>query len=95
MTHGALRWILELAAVLAVSVIMIRAVYTTELGAAVVGAVPEGFWAEAEQLLGLADRAGAETQHDADALVIAFACLLLAAAAVLGIDWLVRRLRRR
>ena len=95
MTRAVLRWILELAAVFALTLILIRIVYTTELGAAIVGLAPEGFWAGAEQLLGLADRRGAESQHDTDALIIALVCLPLAAASVFGVEWSARRLRRR
>lgn len=94
MTRSALRWTLELAAVFALTLILIRVVYTTELGATVVGLAPEGFWTRAEQLLGLADRGGAESQQDADALIIALACLPLATAGVFGVEWSVRRMRR-
>lgn len=94
MTRAALRWLLELVAIFVLTVYLLRLIYTTELGAAIVGRVPEDLWTRAEQLLGLANRGGAESQQDVDALIIALACLLLVAASVFGLEWLVRSLRR-
>jgi hypothetical protein len=90
----ALRWGVRIVATLTLSLLLLRWLYATRSGNAVIDLVPDDFWNGYHRAIGIAPGA-VETVQNYDALVVLFATTLVATVLVASIERLALPRRAR
>ena len=84
-----------IAGVAALTTLLVKALYGTSIGHAILDSIPEGAWVSAHSALGIDAMSGVEDRQDADALAVSIVCLIMSSALTILLLFTATRLRRK